>query len=220
MRRRLADAGLEVTIPALSQEATVGGVVSVVSCARGIVHEVVVVDGADRRTAPPSELRQQVRRSSRRRRSPSTAQPRPTARAEAAEGRVTELVARPLISLFWPKLAGVAQPLAGEYAGRRGVLERLPFPTGYGVELALLLDVAARHGVDAIAQVELGTRDHSHQPLSALGRMAAEVLHAAALRLELEGRVPAHHLLRPSPVGGCDAEELRVLERPPLVGDA
>jgi glucosyl-3-phosphoglycerate synthase len=137
-------------------------------------------------------------------------------------GRVTELVARPLINLFWPDLAGIHQPLAGEYAGRRDVLERLPFPTGYGVELAILLEVATRYGVDAVAQVRLGARAHAHQPLSALTRMAAEVLHAAAVRLELEGRLSAPfpgRLVRPSTGDDLEAADLRVLERPPLSRD-
>ncbi len=73
-------------------------------------------------------------------------------------GRVTELVARPLISLWWPELAGVVQPLAGEWAARRCLMESLPIPVGYGVELATLMDTAARHGLDALAQVDLGSR--------------------------------------------------------------
>jgi glucosyl-3-phosphoglycerate synthase len=73
-------------------------------------------------------------------------------------GRVTELVARPLISLWWPHLAGVVQPLAGEWAARRSLMESLSIPVGYGVELATLMDTVAGHGLDALAQVDLGTR--------------------------------------------------------------
>src|SRR5581483_8049977 len=91
---------------------------------------------------------------------------------EGGGGRVTELVARPLINLHWPRLAGVMQPLGGEYAGRRSLLERLPFVTGYGVELGLLLDVLEVGGLDSIAQVDLGRRVHSHQSTEALGAMS------------------------------------------------
>ena len=97
-------------------------------------------------------------------------------------GRVTELVARPLLSLWWPELAGVVQPLAGEWAGRRDLLESLPFPVGYGVELATLIDTAAAHGVDAIAQVDLGCRGHKHQSSHDLALMAAELLLVAERR--------------------------------------
>lgn len=100
-------------------------------------------------------------------------------------GRVTELVARPLINLHWPRLAGVVQPLAGEYAARRSLLEAVPFPIGYGVELALLIDTLDRHGVDAIAQVDVGTRRHGHQSDHALGRMSAEILRTAMRRLPM-----------------------------------
>ncbi len=98
-------------------------------------------------------------------------------------GRVTELVARPLLNMFWPQLAGVVQPLAGEYAGRRALLERLPFATGYGVEFGLLVDVATRFGVDALAQVDLDIRIHRNRPVGDLSRMAFAVVHAALRRL-------------------------------------
>jgi glucosyl-3-phosphoglycerate synthase len=97
-------------------------------------------------------------------------------------GRVTELVARPLISLWWPELAGVVQPLAGEWAARRGLMESLSIPVGYGVELATLMDTAARHGLDAVAQVDLGTRAHRHQANHDLAVMAAELLMVAERR--------------------------------------
>lgn len=101
-------------------------------------------------------------------------------------GRVTELVARPLLGLYRPDLAGLVQPLAGEWAGRRELLETLPFPTGYGVEVAVLLDTAQRHGVGAIAQVDLGTRTHRQQSPDALGVMAAEVMGTALRRFDRE----------------------------------
>ncbi|HEY2312656.1 MAG TPA: glucosyl-3-phosphoglycerate synthase [Streptosporangiaceae bacterium] len=97
-------------------------------------------------------------------------------------GRVTELVARPLISLWWPELAGVVQPLAGEWAARRSLMESLPIPVGYGVELATLMDTAARYGLDAVAQVDLGSRAHRHQANHDLAVMAAELLMVADRR--------------------------------------
>jgi glucosyl-3-phosphoglycerate synthase len=97
-------------------------------------------------------------------------------------GRVTELVARPLLGALWPHLAGFVQPLSGEYAGRRELLERVPFVSGYGVELGLLVDLADLAGIDALAQVDLGTRHHSHQSDAALGRMAGQILQTALAR--------------------------------------
>jgi glucosyl-3-phosphoglycerate synthase len=98
-------------------------------------------------------------------------------------GRVTELVARPLLNLYRPDLAGVVQPLAGEWAIRRSAFESLSVPTGYGVEIASLLDIYARDGLDAIAQVDLGERAHSHQSVHDLGLMAAELIAVTARRL-------------------------------------
>jgi glucosyl-3-phosphoglycerate synthase len=103
-------------------------------------------------------------------------------------GRVTELTVRPLLALLWPDIAGIAQPLAGEYAADRALLESLPFERGYGVEIGLLLDVRRAYGPAVIAQVDLGVRRHDHQSLEALGRMAAELLLVIADRLAQEGR--------------------------------
>jgi glucosyl-3-phosphoglycerate synthase len=97
-------------------------------------------------------------------------------------GRVTELVARPLISLWWPELAHIVQPLAGEWAARRSLMESLSIPVGYGVELATLMDTVARHGLDAVAQVDLGSRAHRHQANHDLALMAAELLVVAERR--------------------------------------
>jgi glucosyl-3-phosphoglycerate synthase len=97
-------------------------------------------------------------------------------------GRVTELVARPLLSLWWPELADVVQPLAGEWAARRDLMESLPVPVGYGIELAVLLDTARRHGLDSVAQVDLGRRGHRHQASHDLAVMAAELLVVADRR--------------------------------------
>lgn len=106
-------------------------------------------------------------------------------------GRVTELVARPLLNLHWPLLAGFVQPLGGEYAVRRSLLERLPFPVGYGVELGLLVDALHTVGLDALGQVDVGVRRHRHQDGQALGRMAAAIYRTAQLRLS------RGHLVRP-----------------------
>ena len=111
----------------------------------------------------------------------------------AGGGRVTELVARPLLNLHWPELAGVIQPLAGEYAARRSLLEHLPFPCGYGVELALLVDTLELRGLRAIAQVDLGVRLHRHHDERTLGRMAAQILRTAFERLDHGGRARLGH---------------------------
>jgi glucosyl-3-phosphoglycerate synthase len=142
-------------------------------------------------------------------------------------GRVSELVARPLINMFWPRLAGFVQPLAGEYGGYRHVLERIRFVTGYGVEFAMLVDLLNLVGLDALAQVDLGTRTHRHHDIEALGRMAAQILQTAASQLQREHRgindapastwltqfrhdasSPVHHQLMVS--------DIAVQERPPL----
>ncbi|SPE57455.1 Glucosyl-3-phosphoglycerate synthase [Streptomyces netropsis] len=145
---------------------------------------------------------------------------RPLGEAVGQGGRVTELVARPLLNLHWPQLAGFVQPLGGEYAARRSLLERLPFPVGYGVELGLLVDALHTVGLDALAQVDVGVRKHRHQDGRALGRMAAAIYRTAQLRLA------RGHLVRPSltqfertPEGfvprtyAVDTEE-----RPPMAG--
>ncbi|MGP3954494.1 glucosyl-3-phosphoglycerate synthase [Nonomuraea sp. 3N208] len=138
-----------------------------------------------------------------------------------AGGRVTELVARPLINMFWPELAGFAQPLGGEYAARRAVLEQVPFVTEYGVEFGLLVDLLELIGLDAMAQVDLGQRRHTHQSMAALGRMAGQIMLTAWSRLERQGRVmssepPAHTLLQFGLDGDADLVDVAVAERPPL----
>ncbi|MBM7806950.1 glucosyl-3-phosphoglycerate synthase [Geodermatophilus bullaregiensis] len=133
-------------------------------------------------------------------------------------GRVTELVARPLLNAFWPQLAGFVQPLSGEYAGRRELLEQVPFFSGYGVEFGLLVDLAALAGVDALAQVDLGSRRHGHQSDAALGRMAGQILQTAMARLP-RGGAPAPDLLQFLRTGdGVEAVswDVGVTERPPM----
>ena len=142
-----------------------------------------------------------------------------------AGGRVTELVARPLLNLHWPLLAGFVQPLSGEYAARRGLLEQLPFFTGYGVEFGLLVDVLAAAGMDAMAQVDLGTRVHAHQSTAALGRMAAQIWLAAWSRLGRDGLTGAREvsgLLTQFHRAGAwhlpEVHDITVTERPPMIG--
>ena len=145
-------------------------------------------------------------------------------------GRVTELVARPLLNLFWPDLAGFVQPLAGEAAGRRQVLERVPFVSGYGVETALLVDLLDFAGLDALAQVDLGERAHRHQGNEALGQMAAQIQLTAWSRLVRDGRANAGEPLpsgltqfrrggeQPLPNLGREivVSDIGIDERPPL----
>ncbi|WP_211258790.1 glucosyl-3-phosphoglycerate synthase [Spirillospora albida] len=145
--------------------------------------------------------------------------------AEGGGGRVTELVARPLLNLHWPRLAGIVQPLGGEYAGRRALLERLPFVTGYGVELGLLLDVLHDAGLDAIAQVDLGRRVHAHQSTEALGAMSGQIMLTAWSRLERHGRMvplgaPATALTQFRRAGSghtARTGDIAVGERPPMI---
>ena len=97
-------------------------------------------------------------------------------------GRVTELTARPLLNALWPELSGFVQPLAGEYAGRRSALERVPFVSGYGVEVGLLVDLLELGGLSSLAQVDLGVRRHTSQGDEALGRMAGQVVSTVLAR--------------------------------------
>jgi glucosyl-3-phosphoglycerate synthase len=128
-------------------------------------------------------------------------------------GRVTELVARPALALLFPQLTSVVQPLAGEYAGRRELLEQLPFVSGYGVDVALLIDASARAGLDAIAQVDLGTRVHRNRPLVELGPQATAVLRAVLDRAAPGLVSETATLVRPDePPVDVDG-----LELPPLV---
>lgn len=132
-------------------------------------------------------------------------------------GRVTELVARPLISCLFPHLAGIVQPLAGEYAGRRRLLEALPVVQGWGVDLGLLLDVTDMAGPGVLAQVDLGSRRHRHRSLEELAPQAMAVVVTALRRAGLTERD-----LRPDGLARFDADgamsrvEVEVRERPPL----
>ncbi|WP_069817349.1 glucosyl-3-phosphoglycerate synthase [Streptomyces sp. TP-A0874] len=151
---------------------------------------------------------------------------RPLENGGGQGGRVTELVARPLLNLHWPQLAGFVQPLGGEYAARRSLLERLPFPVGYGVELGMLVDSLELVGLDALAQVDVGVRHHRHQDDPALGRMAATIYRTAQARLAGRERFAGSGPVRPlltqfhrSAEGGFEpnVHEVPTEERPPMV---
>lgn len=140
-------------------------------------------------------------------------------------GRVTELMARPLLNLFWPELAGLVQPLSGEYAGRRDVLEHVPFFTGYGVEIGLLIDIVTARGADAIAQVDVGTRIHRNQDLPDLSRMAFAIASVALGRLAAHDRATFANAFTPRYVqfgrdaGGratLEPSDVADVERPPM----
>ena len=138
---------------------------------------------------------------------------RPVGADQRGGGRTTELVARPLIALLFPELVDIIQPLAGEYAGRREILERVPFVQGYGVEMGLLIDVCRLAGYDAIAQVDLGTRVHRNRPLHELSSQATEVMQVALHRADRTLVNTAITLRRP----GFGDTEITMQERPPLV---
>jgi glucosyl-3-phosphoglycerate synthase len=139
--------------------------------------------------------------------------------SEGEGGRVTELVARPLLNLHFPALAGFAQPLAGEVAIRRDLFERLTIPVGYGVEIAMLIDALRIVGLDGLAEVDLGERQNRHQSLRALSAMAAEVMVAVERRTGGAPR-PSSPAFRPRPEVGDppDVWRLRCEERPALGG--
>ena len=127
---------------------------------------------------------------------------------EEGGGRVTELMARPLLRAFYPELAELVQPLAGEFAGRRELFERIPWATGYAAEISMDIDVWKEVGIDAIAQVDIGERRQPHQPLKSLSEMASTILAAVCARLVAEGRmeadaVPAADFVSRPPLVAC-----------------
>ena len=140
-------------------------------------------------------------------------------------GRVTELVARPLLNLFYPELSGLVQPLAGEYAGRREALEAVPFFAGYGVEIGLLIDILSKYGLNAIGQVDLEERVHRNQSLLALSKMAFEIIQVVMLRVgvkrgvelvnELNKSMKLIHYARNE--FQLDVADIRALERQPMI---
>jgi glucosyl-3-phosphoglycerate synthase len=137
---------------------------------------------------------------------------RPLSAAGDGGGRVTELVARPLLSLFFPELTAFVQPLSGEYAGRRWLFEKVPFVAGYGVEVGLLIDIAAGWGIGSMAQVDIGTRLHRNRTLTELGPQAMTIMQVI-LRRALPGAIAAEgHLIRP----GMSPAEVHADELPPM----
>jgi glucosyl-3-phosphoglycerate synthase len=138
---------------------------------------------------------------------------RPVAGSAHGGGRVTELVARPTIAALFPHLSSIVQPLSGEYAGRRSLLERLPFVQGYGVDLGLLIDVTELEGTSVLAQVDLGTRRHRNRPLDELGPQALAVLQTALRRAGTGFGEAAATLVRPD----LEPVEVDIDERPPLI---
>lgn len=140
-------------------------------------------------------------------------------------GRVTELVARPLLNLFYPELSGIVQPLSGEYAGRRSALERMPFFSGYGVETGLLIDFLNQHGLEAIAQTDLEVRVHHNQPLVNLSKMSFAVIQVFINRLEnrysvqlLEKANRSMKLIVQEPDRfALEVSEIGDVERPPMM---
>jgi len=140
-------------------------------------------------------------------------------------GRVTEILVRPLFSLFFPELACFIQPLSGEYAGRRKLLEQLPFSVGYGVELGHLIDILQIDGIEALAQVDLDMRIHRNQNTDALGRMSYGILNTFFERMEKYGKSRLLSVLgdRHISLERLEAEhrvvktEVSTVERPPMI---
>lgn len=140
-------------------------------------------------------------------------------------GRVTELVARPLLNLFYPELSGIIQPLSGEYAGRREALEQVPFFTGYGVETGLLIDLLERYGLEGIAQSDLEMRVHHNQPLVGLSKMSFAILQIFIARLESrygvqlldKGNRSMKLIVHEPERFALDVAEIGDAERPPMI---
>ncbi|SDY73826.1 glucosyl-3-phosphoglycerate synthase [Amycolatopsis xylanica] len=143
---------------------------------------------------------------------------RPLRLESSGGGRVTELLARPVLSALRPALSGLVQPLGGEYAATREFLESVPFAAGYGVEIGLLLDCEANYGLDALAQVNLGVRKHRNRSLLQLGVMARQILGTALNRCGIESDDPAQ-LTQFVQVSGewlPDVTDVLVADRPPM----
>lgn len=143
----------------------------------------------------------------------------------AGGGRVTEILVRPLFNMFFPTLSGIVQPLSGEYAGRREVLEKVPFSVGYGVETGLLIDISERFGLSSICQVDLDRRVHRNQSLDALGKMSFGILQTFLNRAQAKGKMELTaglpYTLQQMAGDGKGQVfrtfEIREFERPPMV---
>ena len=140
-------------------------------------------------------------------------------------GRVTELVIRPLFSLFFPELTQIIQPLSGEYAGFREIFDKIPFPIGYGVETSMILDIYEKWGLDVIAQVDLDRRIHRNQDTKALGRMAFAILKTFINRQKRSGLIDLKEELFDEIIQynlvddeyHPDPKKIKGLERPPMI---
>lgn len=144
-------------------------------------------------------------------------------------GRVTELLMRPLYNLYFPQLAGFIQPLSGEYAGRREILEKISFFTGYGVEMGMLIDIERKFGLEAMAQVDLDERVHRNRPLNELSKMSFEILQAFSEKanalgvfVNLEKINSIYTLVEPSSSAGktdyyLHKKHMPTFQRPPMV---
>jgi glucosyl-3-phosphoglycerate synthase len=132
-------------------------------------------------------------------------------------GRVTELVARPALSALFPHLTGFVQPLSGEYAGRRQLLEAVPFVEGWGVEVGLLIDLAARYGIDALAQADLGVREHRNRPLDQLAPQAMAVLLTVLRRAGIPDDELSSTLVRYDAHHHVESITVERRERPPML---
>lgn len=140
-------------------------------------------------------------------------------------GRVTEILARPLLNTFYPELSGVVTPLAGEYAGRREILEKIPFYVGYGVEVGLLIDIYIKFGLDTVAQVDLGTMMHKHKDLKGLGKMSFDILRSFLNRMREHDMIKCKTVLNDK-ISFLEKEaneyffvemETNQLQRPPMI---
>ncbi|MHB8895259.1 MAG: glucosyl-3-phosphoglycerate synthase [Candidatus Geothermincolia bacterium] len=139
-------------------------------------------------------------------------------------GRVTELTVRPMLNMFYPELSGLIQPLSGEYAGRRDILESVPFFTGYGVESGLLLDISRKYGVDALAQVDIEVRIHNNQSIDSLSKMSFGIMQALFRRLADDGKIElktrpgtVYNMIRHTTDGySLEGVDVTVVERPPM----
>lgn len=140
-------------------------------------------------------------------------------------GRVTELLVRPLLNLFYPTLSKVFQPLSGEYAGRRKLFESIPFSTGYGVEVGMLIDIFEKFGLDVIAQVNLKRRVHRNQPISALSKMSFGILQTLIRKLQYYNKLKLNSDINKiyNQIEYINKEyiitplELEEMERPPMI---
>ena len=140
-------------------------------------------------------------------------------------GRVTELVIRPLFSLFFPELTQLMQPLSGEYAGYREIFEQIPFPIGYGVETSMILDIYHRWGLEVMAQVDLEKRVHHNQDTKALGKMAFAILKTFINRKAALGLIELNEAMYDEMIQyqivdnqvKPDKVEIRGYERPPII---